>query len=40
MEENNTYTNVDGIGLLALRELSVQTIHLLPIGIGEVELGS
>lgn len=40
MEENNTYTIVGGIGLLALSGLSVPTIPLLPIGIGVVGLGS
>ena len=40
MEENNAYTIVGGIGLLALSGLSVPTIPLLPIGIGVVGLGS
>lgn len=40
MEENNTYTIVGGIGLLALSGLSLPTIPLLPIGIGVVGLGS
>ena len=40
MEENNTYTIVGGMGLLALSGLSVPTIPLLPIGIGVVGLGS
>ena len=40
MEENNTYTIVGGIGLLALSGLSIPTIPLLPIGIGVVGLGS
>ena len=40
MEENNAYTIVGGIGLLALSGLSVPTIPLLPIGIGMVGLGS
>lgn len=40
MEENNTYTIVGGIGLLALSGLSIPTIPLLPIGIGMVGLGS
>lgn len=40
MEENNAYTIVGGISLLALSGLSVPTIPLLPIGIGVVGLGS
>lgn len=40
MEENNAYTIVGGIGLLALSGLNVPTIPLLPIGIGVVGLGS
>ena len=40
MEENNTYTIVGGMGLLALSRLSMPTIPLLPIGIGVVGLGS
>lgn len=40
MEENNTYTIVGGMSLLALSGLSVPTIPLLPIGIGVVGLGS
>ena len=40
MEENNAYTIVGGISLLALSGLSIPTIPLLPIGIGVVGLGS
>ena len=40
MEENNTYTIVGGMGLLALSGLSIPTIPLSPIGIGMVGLGS
>ena len=40
MEENNAYTIVGGMGLLALSGLSLPTIPLLPIGIGVVGLGS